>query len=523
MKCIITIELGTNAVRVFAFDLNGQVIGSSKGYCPTFHAEPDYSEQDPEQIFITMLYVVKNLLNDKIHPKKYKVASICFSSSMHSVLAIDKGGNPLGNAITWADNRANKETQELKASPNAKSIYTATGTPLHPMSPLLKIAWIRTRDKERFRQTSKFLSIKTYIIQQLTGEYLMDYSIASATGLLNIHKINWEPAALEYAGISADMLPELAPVFASAGKLKKAYQNSLGLSADTKIIVGSSDGCMAILGDGVKGEGKATITIEDSGAVRVMGDKVLQDEKRRFFNYLLTENCYVSGGPTNNGGVIFEWFTQQFGDFKNPFDIEQSMQELIGVASKVPTGSDGLLFIPYLLGERAPIWNANARGAYFGLNIKHEKIHFVRATIEGILYEIYSIGKILDEHRSIKSLSVNGSFGTIPFCTQMIADMFNRPVRLRQNFHSVSFGSFLLSAIEMGIYKSLDEAVQKVELPDQYKPQKQNHSIYESYFRIFERLSTGLVDEFESIAALQHKNSAVKKTKSLEKNTINGQ
>jgi gluconokinase len=307
------------------------------------------------------------------------------------------------------------------------------------------------------------------------------------------------------------MLPELVTVYTSAGKLKKAYQNSLGLTADTKIIVGSSDGCMATLGDGVKGEGKATITIEDSGAVRVMGNKVLQDEKQRFFNYLLTENCYVSGGPTNNGGVIFEWFARQFGDFKNPFDVEQSMQELITEASKVPVGADGLLFLPYLLGERAPIWNANARGAYFGLNIKHEKKHFVRATIEGILYEIYSIGKILEEHRTIKSLSINGSFATIPFCSQMIADIFNKPVRLRQNYHSVSFGAFLLSAIEMGIYQSLDEAAARVEMPDEFKPQKQNHTVYAGYFSIFERLSNSLAGEFEAIANLQHKDTAAQR------------
>jgi gluconokinase len=503
MKCIITIELGTNAVRVFAFDLDGNIIGSLKGYYPTFHTQPDYSEQDPDQVFLTMLYVLKNLLNDTIYPKKYKVACICFSSSMHSVLAIDKHGNPLGHAITWSDNRAKKEAQLLKTSSAGKAVYKATGTPLHPMSPMMKIAWIKNNDKDRFKQTSKILSLKSYVIQQLTGEYMIDYSIASATGLLNIHKIKWEPDALKFAGINAHMLPDLVPVFTSAGKLKKAYQTSLGLSADTKIIVGSSDGCMAILGDGVKGEGMATITIEDSGAVRVMGNKVLQDDKQRFFNYLLTEDCYISGGPTNNGGIIFEWFTRQFGDFKNPFDIDHSMQELINDALKVPAGSDGLIFLPYLLGERAPIWNANARGIYFGLNIKHEKTHFVRATIEGILYEIYSIGKTLEEHRSIKSLSINGSFGSMPFCTQMLADIYNKPVRLRQNFHSVGFGSFLLSAIEMGIYKSLDEAVKTVVLPDQYLPDKQNHKEYMKYFKIFERLSVKLAPEFEEIANLQ--------------------
>ncbi|HEX3168433.1 MAG TPA: gluconokinase, partial [Chitinophagaceae bacterium] len=298
MKCIITIELGTNAVRVFAFDLNGNVIGSQRGYYPTFHTLPDYSEQDPDQMFITMLYTLKNLLIEHIHPKKYKVASVCFSSSMHSVLAVDKNGNPLGNAITWADNRAKKEAEKLKTSALGKTIYTATGTPLHPMSPLMKIAWIKNNDKERFRQTSKFLSIKSYIIKQLTDEYITDYSIASATGLLNIHKIKWDADALKFAGITPVMLADLVPIFTPLGKLKKAYQSSLGLSADTKIIVGSSDGCMAILGDGVKGEGRATITIEDSGAVRVMGDKVLKDDKQRLFNYLLTEDRYVSGGPT---------------------------------------------------------------------------------------------------------------------------------------------------------------------------------------------------------------------------------
>ncbi len=505
MKCIISIELGTNAIRVVAFDLKGIVIGSLKGYCPTFHSEPDSSEQDPDQLFITMLYVLKNLLNDFVHPKKYVVTSICFSASMHSVLATDKNGNPIGNAITWSDNRAKEEADALKLSELGKSIYTATGTPLHPMSPLAKITWIKNHDKTRFKKTSKFLSIKSYIIQQLTGECLIDYSIASATGLLNIHKIKWESDALKFAGITQSMLPELVPIFASAGKLKKAYQNSLGLSTDVKILVGSSDGCMAILGDGVNGEGKATITIEDSGAVRVMGSNVLQDEKQRFFNYLLTENCYVSGGPTNNGGIIFEWLTRQLGDFKNPFDIDHSMQQLIADASKIPVGSDGLIFLPYLLGERAPIWNANARGAYFGLNINHEKAHMVRATIEGILYEIYSIGKTLEENRSIKSLSINGSFASIPFCSQMIADIFNKPVQLRQNSQSVSYGTFLLCATEMGMYTSLDDAAKTVELPNTFKPQKQNHAIYGDYFKLFEKLSTKLKDEFETISSLQHK------------------
>ena len=501
--CVLTIELGTNAVRVFAFDVTGSLIGSSRGAYPTFHPHPDYSEQDPEQMFITMLYVLKNFLNEKVHAEKYKVVTICFSASMHSVLPIDKYGVPLGNAITWADNRGKAEATALKNISLGKAIYKATGTPIHPMSPLIKITWMKNQDKERFKKTYKFLSIKSYIIQQLTGEYAIDYSLASATGLFNIHKLKWDTDALGYAGITAGKLPDLVSVFHSPGKLRKEYQTSLGLSANTKILIGSSDGCMATLGAGVWGEGKATITIEDSGAMRVVGKKILQDEKQRFFNYILTEDYYVSGGPTNNGGNVFEWFAKQFGDFKYAYDIENCIEELIKDATKVATGSDGLLFLPYLLGERAPIWNANARGAYFGLNINHEQKHFIRATIEGILYEMYSIGKTLEEHRSIKNLSVNGSFATIPFCSQLIADIFNKPVSTSKNISSVGLGTFLLSAADMGIYKNLDEAARTVVLPDTYKPDKQNHSVYAKYFSIFKKLSIKLFDEFEEIASLQ--------------------
>ncbi len=504
MDCIITIDIGTSAVRIFAFEMNGTAIGFAKGSYPTFHTEPIYSEQDPEQVFITVLYVLKNFLTDKISHKKYKVVAICFSAAMHSVLPVDKNGVPLGNAITWADNRGKKEADDLKKLAVAKTIYDNTGTPIHPMSPLIKIAWIKRHDKERFSKTDKFIAIKNYVIQQLTGECVIDYSLASATGLFNIHKLHWDANALAYAGISADKLPTPVPVFHSSLRLRREYQVSLGLSKQTKIIIGASDGCMATLGAGVWGEGKATITIEQSGAVRVAGNKVIRDSKQRFFNYLLTDGYYVSGGPTNNGGVIFEWFAKQFGVFNEAYGIDESIHTLIKEAMQVPAGSEGLLFLPYLLGERAPIWNANARGAYFGLNIKHEQKHFVRATLEGILYEIYSIGKILEEHRAFSSISINGSYAAYPLWAQIIADMFGKPVSVSNSYDSIGTGALLLSQTEMGVYRNLEEAARTVSLQTTYHPNKKDHQVYMKYFSVFEKLSHVLQDEFEAIAKLQN-------------------
>jgi gluconokinase len=508
MDCIITIEIGTGAIRIVAFDLQGKMFGSLKGAYPTFHARPDFSEQDPEQIFITMLYLLKNFLNEKVHPKKHKVVSICFSSAMHSVLPIDKHGVPIGNAIVWSDNRAKKEANDLKNSDLGKVLYKETGTPIHPMSPLNKITWLKNNDHDRFLATKKFLSLKTYIIQQLTGEYIVDYSVASATGMLNIHTLKWEADALKHSGIKAETLADLVSVFYSPKKLKTEYQTSLGLHDKVKIIVGSSDGCMATLGAGVWGDGKATVTLEESGAVRVIGKEVVQDEKQRIFNYLLTEGNYVSGGPTNNAGSAFEWYAKQFGDFKNAFELEDCMENLLNDACKVPPGSEGLIFLPYLQGERAPIWNPNARAVYFGLNIKHERQHFVRATIEGILYAFYSIGKTLEEHRTYTNLSANGTFASYPFWTQMMADIFNKPVHIKQGSgsDSVAYGSFLLGATEIGLHKNLDEAAETVKLPDSFLPQQQHHHLYMKHYEIFERLSVKLFDEFEAIAELQQNN-----------------
>jgi gluconokinase len=506
MECIITIEIGTGAIRVTAFDMDGNLISCSKGSYPTFHARPDFSEQDPEQIFITMLYILKNFLNEKIQSKKYKVVSICFSSAMHSVLPIDKSGVPLGNAIVWSDNRAKKEANDLKHAELGKTLYKATGTPIHAMSPLNKIKWLKNNEKNRFTTTKKFLSIKTYIIQQLTGEYIIDHSVASATGMLNIYTLQWDDNALQYAGISKDKLAEVVPVSYCTKNLKKEYQTSLGLHDKVKIIVGSSDGCMATLGAGVWNDGKATITMEESGAVRVVGKEVLQDEKQRIFNYVLTEGTYISGGPTNNVGSAFEWYAKQFGDFKKAFDLEDCMENLISDATKVAPGSLGLIFLPYLQGERAPIWNANARGVYFGLNIKHEQQHFIRATIEGIIYAFYSIGKTLEEHRTIKSLSANGTFASYPLWTQIMADVFNKPVYIKEDSgpDSVACGGYLVSATELGRYKNLEAAAQKVKLLDRFHPHQQNHTLYQKHYAIFERLSTKLFDEFEAIAELQH-------------------
>jgi gluconokinase len=503
MDCIVTIDIGTTKVKVSAFDQAANLIGWRQGTYPTFHPQPNYSEQDPEQIFLTVLYALKSLLNDEL-TKKHKPVALVFGASMHSVLPIDKQGVPLRNAVIWADNRGRDEANALKNSDECRLIYEQTGTPVHPMSPLIKIRWFRTHTPATwFEKVYKFISIKEYIIYQLTGQLVVDQSIASSTGLFNIHTHRWEERALNYAGVQPHQLSELVPIDYSELKLKKEYVRLFRLTSAAKIIIGASDGCFATLGAGVVTEGDATITIGSSGAMRVAGKQVIKDPKQRFFNYLLNEGTYISGGPTNNGGVVFEWFVQQFGASGIHLDLEYTVNQLLIEAERVPAGAGGMLFLPYLLGERAPLWNANARGAYIGVNITHERRHFIRATVEGIIYEMHSIGKLLQQYRSIQNLYINGTYATLPLFAQVLSDVFGKKVYVNDKHDSASAGAALLALTHLGVYPDLETAAKTIRSVESYQPNPENHERYARFTEIFDRLSQKLAEDFDALVALQ--------------------
>jgi gluconokinase len=504
MECVITIEIGTSAAKVVAFDYQGNEIVYKKGSYPTFHPQPDFSEQDPEQVFITVLFVLKSILNDPAFNKKYVVTSICLSSAMHSVLPVDNKGVPLGNAIIWADNRADEIANELKNSSIGKQIYQNTGTPIHAMSPLAKITWIKRQDPKRFEKTSRFISLKEYFIFQLTGEYMIDYSLASATGFFNFNTLAWEEESLKFAGVDKSYFSTPVPIFDSSLKIKDTFIKSLRLLPNTRLIIGSTDGCLATLSSGVLNDRQATISITSSGAVRTVGKECLTDEKGQFFNYLLDKNFFISGGPTNNGGVAFEWATRLLGYVDVTNEFESSFNKILNEVSKVKPGSEGVLFLPYLLGERSPIWNSDARGMFFGLNITHEPKHLIRATIEGIIFEILSIGNAIRKYRSFDYLHVTGSYATHPFWAQLISDIFGMTVSVSNYRQSSNLGAAMVALTSIGVYDNLESAGDLVIKGIDLHPSMDDNKIYDKYHRIFESLTQKLGDEFHEISKLQN-------------------
>lgn len=502
--CVLTIDIGTSGTKVVAFDFSGNELVYKRGAYPTFYPQADWSEQDPEQVFITILFLLKGILNDTSFRSKYEVECVVLSSAMHSVVPLDAHGNPLGNAVIWSDNRASEIASELKASELGKKLYANSGTPIHAMSPLSKITWFHQHDPKRVGLTRRYVSLKEYVTYQLTGEFFIDYSLASATGLFNLKEKKWDTAALKFAHVDASYFSEPVPIYFDELKFKEPLLKSLKLEKSVRLIIGSSDGCLATLSGGSMAPNHAVVSITSSGAVRMMGKKFLKDEKGTFFNYILKDDIYISGGPTNNGGVAFEWAARGILDQHTDSSFESHLEALQNEAIKVNPGARGLLFLPYLQGERAPIWNSNARAALFGLNITHEPRDIIRAIIEGIIYEVYSIAGAIKNYRNIDQLHLTGYYATHPLWSSIICDVFGLPVNVSSYKHSPNLGAAMVGLRALGVFDTLEKALSIAPPGTELNPSMSKNKIYTRFFSLFDKLTHKLEPEFEEISKLQN-------------------
>lgn len=503
-RFIIGVDIGTTSTKAIAFDLNGRILYKKSIEYPILNPKPSYSEQNPEEIFTAVLNSIKEVI---IQNDYKKPIGISFSAAMHSVIAVNSNGKPLTNCIIWADTRSNEYAQKIKDSEIGHRIYMRTGTPIHPMSPLPKLAWMHDNMKDVVEKTYKFISIKEYVFFKLFGKYLVDYSIASATGMFDIYDLKWNKEALDIAKITEDKLSTPVPTTHVVKGILKGYASYMGLDEDTPFIVGASDGCLANLGVNSIKAGDASVTIGTSGAVRVISDKPKNDDKERIFSYILEKDHYVLGGPVNNGGVIFRWFRDNF----SPMEIQESRDLnidpytlLTDKAISVPVGSDGLIFLPYLLGERAPHWDANMRGMYFGINIKHTRDHFIRALLEGIIFGLYSVALALEETTGkINTIYATGGFVRSKIWVQILSDVFNKKVVIAESYESSGLGAAIVGMKALNVIDDIEDIGNIVPISKEFYPDKKNHEIYMKNYKIFARLYYKLKDEFKEISKLQ--------------------
>ncbi|KIO76112.1 gluconokinase [Pedobacter lusitanus] len=480
MQYILGTDIGTGSTKAVAVGTDHRAFDSSQYFYPTNVDQPGYSEQDPELIWQAFQQSITTIVSRL----KSAPAAISLSCAMHSLIAVDEDGKALAPMMTWADSRSTAVAYSLLASGLGTALYKATGTPVHSMSPLCKIIWIRENQPEFFKSVYKFISIKEYIWYRLFGVFEVDHSVASCTGLMDVNTLLWHPEALAAAGIRPAQLSALV----STNHLRKNTDTLAVLpllAKETPFVIGATDGCLANLGTGAIQPGIAALTIGTSGALRVAGNTAVVNEKAMNFSYRLDEQIFINGGPVNNGGVALKWHLKNI--FQKTELKREDYDEALGKIESILPGASGLIFLPYLQGERAPIWDSKSCGTFFGMHLNHQTPHFTRAVIEGICFALNDVLQSLTASgQEIRQLNVSGGFVTSAIWLQIMADITGKKLLLYSAEDASAVGAAYLAFKTIGLSADYPQ-------PDQLnltyiEPDEKNHLVYQQVFGFYKKI-----------------------------------
>ena len=451
---VVGVDIGTTATKAVAHDAAGTAHGRGEAGYPLDEPEPGAAVQDPEAVWDAVGDAVAGAVGAL--PAGTEVAGVAFSSAMHGLLPLDGAGHPLAPLMTWADVRAADTARALRADGSgidALALHRRTGTPVHPMSPLVKLAWLRTARPSLHDAAATWGGIKEFVLARATGARVSDVSCASGTGLMSLADEAWDPEALDVAGLNAGGLGDLVAATDVVGRLVGGLE--WGLPAGTPVVVGAGDGPLANLGVGATAPGVAACSIGTSGALRVTVERPDVDPRGRVFCYALSPGRWVVGGAITNGGVVLDWARETLGG-------GASAEDLLTLAAAVPTGADGLLAVPHLLGERAPHWDATGRGVLVGLQRRHTTGHVVRALLEGVCLQLRLV---LDSMReagtAVGSVRATGGFARSPFWRQLLTDALDLPVSFPTDPDGSAFGAALLGLQGLGLLEDGPAALQR--------------------------------------------------------------
>jgi len=482
----IGVDIGTSSSKALAFTLSGKIASQHQISLQINHPNKSQSEQNPNAVLQATTQVIRRVVKEMQYPP----LAVSFSSAMHSIMAVDKKGAPLTPLLLWSDNRSHEEAAHLKRKKQAIEFYRHTGTPIHPMSPLCKLLWWRNHQKSIFDKAHKFISAQEYVFHHYFGKYIIGYSQASATGLFDHQELKWHQPALEYTSISKEKLSQLVPSTHIIKGLRSEAASQLGLDKQTSFIIGASDGCLANLGSGVIHQGEMALSIGTSGAVRITRSnpiKVSQDNQGSIFNYLLTEKEFVSGGAINNGGNVLNWYKN---NFLKGGEKATGYETIIKQAMASSAGARGLLFLPYIHGERAPFWDANAKGCFFGISHQHQINDFSRAILEGICFALAQNIHIINNNMAeeINAIHVSGGFTQSKAWVQLLTDIIGKEVKVSNTADASALGAVFMGMKALGIIPEWSEIEKYFKKPIIFQPQKKDKKIYDRNYAVFSKM-----------------------------------
>jgi gluconokinase len=468
---VIGVDLGTTSAKVIAVDADLRTWAGTANAYGLQSPQPGWAEQDPDEV----VAAARHGLTDVVAAARAHgavIAGVSLSAAMHSVLAVDEHGTPLTPALTYADSRAADLAAAHRGTPEGMALYHRTGVPHHPMAPLFKMAWFAEHEPSLVRRVARWVSLKEYLLSQLGAPPAVDHSIASGTGMFDLHRRQWDPAALALAGATE---AQLSPLVAATTVLQCD-----GL--DAPLVVGAGDGALSNLGAGALRPGVGALSIGTSGAVRVVSGQPATDERARLFCAALDDAHWVVGGAISNGGLVLRWLRDKL--FAGAARMEYD--ELTALAEAVAPGADGVLVLPYLTAERAPSWDGRLGGAVLNIDLRHGTGHVVRAALEGVAFQLRMVADAMtDVGCAIDRLHASGGFTASRLWVQILADVLGREIVVPLESEGSSLGAVMLGLVALGLVEDLDAVSTRVPFGASVSPQPANAAAYDDAYGQF--------------------------------------
>jgi gluconokinase len=498
------IDLGTGSCKSIIIDAQGRLLGFGAGGYAKRESTGQWEEQDPQELLSGMIQSVNAAIQDAgVTPSACQALSI--GGAYHSLIAVDKADRPLTGVITWVDDRATKQAQAVRDAGRAAEIYQQTGCPVHSMYPLYKLIWLRQERPQLFQQAARFISAKEYVTRQLTGEYMVDISIAAGAALLNTHSLHWNNVSLELAGIRSEQLSPLGDPRQVIKGLNSKLAAQMGIPASTPFILGSADAVNSSLGAGAVLPGQATCMVGTSGALRIIANRPMLDKQARSWCYAIDKNHWLVGGAINNGGLALTWLRDAFNKMlqNQAKDDRITFDDLVASALQISPGADDLICLPFFAGERSPYWNMNARGVFFGLTLEHDARHMARALMEGVAYRLRSIRDVLDElGAGVQEIRASGGFTHSDLWPNIIASVLNQDLAIPASGETSSLGAAFWTLLGLGVVERFEDLSPLGKVTTTYSPNSQEAVLYNSLYQIYLDIYFQLGETFERIAVI---------------------
>lgn len=494
MKHVIGIDLGSSAVKVIVVDRGGIIHQTLSKRYPMIQEKSGFSEQDTEQWYIKTKEVLKEVMK-KFNGKKEEIEGISFSGQMHGLVLLDEGNQVLRNAILWNDTRTSKQCEKIVDVLGQDRLLAITKNQALEGFTLPKLLWVKENETDIYEKARHLLLPKDYLRYRITGQIGMDYSDAAGTLLLDIAKKEWSREVCEAFEINPSILPPLVESHTFVGNITEEFAQETGLSISTKVFAGGADNACGAIGAGILSEGKTLCSIGTSGVVLSYETSKHTDYQGRvhYFNHG-KEDAFYSMGVTLSAGYSLSWF-------RDVFDKNESFTSLLEGIAAIPPGSNGLLFSPYLVGERTPHADATIRASFIGMDVNHTKKHFVRSVLEGVTFSLKETVDLLRQsNNQIDTIISIGGGTKNKEWLQMQADIFNAEIITLASEQGPALGAAILAAYGCGWYGSLEDCSRVfISFEDSFVPNPENVYTYESLYELYKKVYQQTIELSEEL------------------------